>query len=64
MDPLEEIVRLLVLDLRMRSENQVEVIVALSRAGFKPSRIAELLSTTPNTVNVALARMKKKDKGK
>jgi DNA-directed RNA polymerase specialized sigma24 family protein len=58
----EEIVRLLVLQLRMRLGNQASAIVELSRAGFGPSRIAELLGTSPGTVNVALQRAKKATK--
>jgi DNA-directed RNA polymerase specialized sigma24 family protein len=34
----------------------------MSRAGFGPSRIAELLDTTANTVNVTLQRAKKTGK--
>jgi DNA-binding CsgD family transcriptional regulator len=31
----------------------------LSRVGFGPKRIADLLGTTPNTVNVTLQKAKK-----
>lgn len=41
-------------------DTQAEVIIELSRAGFAPSRIADLLGTTSNTVNVALVRAKAK----
>jgi hypothetical protein len=54
MNPQEELVRLHVIDLRRRLGNQTETIVELSRAGFGPSRIAELLGTTANTVSVTL----------
>lgn len=63
MDREEEIVRLLALDIRLRSENQAEAIGALNSAGFGPGRIAELLGTTPGTVNVTIARLKRR-KGK
>jgi DNA-directed RNA polymerase specialized sigma24 family protein len=62
MDPQEELVRLQVIDLRRRLGSQAEVIVEMSRAGFGPSRIAELLDTTSNTVNVTLQRAKKTGK--
>jgi DNA-directed RNA polymerase specialized sigma24 family protein len=62
MDAQEELVRLQVIDLRRRLGSQAEVIVEMSRAGFGPSRIAELLDTTANTVNVTLQRAKKTGK--
>lgn len=62
MDPQEELVRLHVIDLRHRLGNQTEAILELSRAGFGPSRIAELLGTTSNTVSVTLQKAKKSGK--
>jgi DNA-binding CsgD family transcriptional regulator len=56
MDAQEEIVRLLAIQLRRSSASQGEAILELGRAGFRPTRIAELLGTTANTVNVALAK--------
>jgi hypothetical protein len=58
MDREEEIVRLLAIQVRWQYENQADAIRDLSRAGFGPSRIAELLGTTPGTVNVTLAKSK------
>ena len=60
MEPLEEIVRLLAIQLRRDVESQAEAIEELSKAGFGPTRIAELLGTTPNTVNVAISSAKKR----
>ncbi len=60
MDALEELVRLMALDLRLRLGSQGEVIQELNKAGFGPSRIAELIGTTPNTVNVTIQKAKKK----
>jgi DNA-directed RNA polymerase specialized sigma24 family protein len=56
MDPQEEIVRLLAIQVRMQFETQAEAIRELGRAGFGPTRIAELLGTTPGTVNVTLIK--------
>ena len=60
MDTQEEMVRLLVMDIRLRLGSQGEVIQELNKVGFGPSRIAELLGTTANTVNVTLQKAKKK----
>ncbi len=46
--------------LRRTIGTQTETVVELSRAGFQPGRIAELLGTTPGTVNQALVKNKKK----
>jgi len=56
----EEIVRLLALQIRMSCEIQADTIRELSRAGFGPSRIGELLGTTAGTVGVTLAKAKKR----
>ena len=49
-----------------RGMKQGEQIALLSRAGFQPKDIAELIGTTSNTVNVALSNMRrgKTKKGK
>jgi hypothetical protein len=60
LDYQDEIVRLLVIQMRSQFESQADVIRELSRAGFGPKRIAELLGTTPGTVNVTLAKAKNK----
>lgn len=60
LEPQEEIVRLLAIQLRRSSENQAEVVLELSRAGFGPTRIADLLGTTANTVNVTLQKAKQR----
>ena len=59
MDSQEEIVRLLATQIRLQFKNQADAIRELSKSGFGPSRIAELLGTTPGTVNVTLAKAKK-----
>ena len=60
MDVQDEIVRLLAIQVRSQFENQADAIRELSRAGFGPKRIAELLGTTPGTVNVTLAKAKQR----
>jgi DNA-directed RNA polymerase specialized sigma24 family protein len=64
LDPMEELVRLMAIDLRRRAESQSEAILELNRAGFGPSRIAELLGTTANTVNVTIQKAKKRTTSK
>jgi DNA-binding CsgD family transcriptional regulator len=64
MEPLEEIVRLLAIQLRRDSESQAQAIEEMSKAAFGPSRIAELLGTTPNTVNVAVSSAKKRKRAR
>jgi DNA-binding CsgD family transcriptional regulator len=58
----DEIVRLLAIQLRIQLGSQARTIAELSRAGFGPTRIAQLLGTTPNTVNVTLQKAKKTPK--
>jgi len=60
MDAQEEIVRLLAIQLRRQASSQAAAIVDMNRAGFGATRIAELLGTTPNTVNQALQDAKKR----
>jgi DNA-directed RNA polymerase specialized sigma24 family protein len=50
----------MVINLRRTARTQAEVVIELDRAGFGPSRIADLLSTTPNAVNVTLNKAKKR----
>jgi len=63
-EPQEEIVRLLAIQLRREADSQAQAIEELCKAGFGPSRIAELLGTTPNTVNVAISNAKKRKRPK
>ena len=59
---LQRISRLLVL-IATKGQVQKDAIADLSRAGFQPKEIADLLVTTPNTVSVALSTLKKKTRG-
>jgi hypothetical protein len=57
---LDELVRLQAMEVRRRADSQVAAILELRQAGIGPTRIAELLGTTANTVNVAIANAKKR----
>jgi DNA-binding CsgD family transcriptional regulator len=57
---LDQIVRLQALQIRLGMASQAEAIVELSKSGIGPSRIAELMGTTPGTVKVAIQRAKSK----
>lgn len=58
-----KLVNLLAL-LLVQERKQPDQIVLLSRAGFRPSEIAELLGTTPNTVSVQLSVQKRAKKSR
>lgn len=60
MDAQEEMVRLLAMQVRSQFESQADAIRELSKTGFGPTRIAELLGTTSGTVGVTLAKAKKR----
>jgi DNA-directed RNA polymerase specialized sigma24 family protein len=63
LDPIDEVARLLALNLK-RERGLQEVIVELDSVGIKQARIAELLGTSPGYVNVALTRAKEAEKKK
>ena len=60
---LREIAMLLAILVR-RNTLQSTVIQEMGNVGMSPKRIAELLGTTPNTVNVALHHARKGKKKK
>lgn len=55
---VQKMVRLLSI-VAVGDKKQKEQIKLLSKAGFQPKEIAELIGTTANTVRVALTNMKK-----
>jgi hypothetical protein len=57
LDPIDEVARLLALNLK-RDRGLQEVIVELDSVGIPQARIGELLGTSGNYVSVALARGK------
>ena len=60
-DTSDEVARLLAILIRLQVPSQADAIRELGRVGFGPKRISELLGTTANTVNVTLAKAKKKE---
>jgi DNA-directed RNA polymerase specialized sigma24 family protein len=58
-DPHDETVRLLATLIRLQVGNQKQAILELHKAGLGISRIADVLGTTPGTVNVAVQRAKR-----
>jgi DNA-directed RNA polymerase specialized sigma24 family protein len=59
-DRLDELCRLLALQLRLDIGSQTQTIIELNRLGFSTGRTAELLGTTSNTVNVTVQKAKKR----
>ncbi len=57
-DLLEELVRLLALQIRLQLPNQNQVILEMHRAGFEPARIGQLLGTTPDVARAAVNKAK------
>lgn len=55
---LETLTKLMAIAL-VNGKNQKEQIRLLSMAGIGPKEIADLIGTTPNTVNVALTSLRK-----
>jgi DNA-binding NarL/FixJ family response regulator len=64
LDPLDEVSRLLALQIRLSLESQTQAIVELHRVGLDNSRIAQLLGTTADTVKVTVRRSAKAPKPK
>lgn len=56
----DEVARLLAILIRLQVPTQADAIRELGRVGIGPKRIAELLGTTANTVNVTLNKAKRK----
>jgi len=63
-DSGDETVRLLASLIRLQTGSQAEAILELHKAGIGTSRIADLLGTSPGTVNVAIQRSRKATKKK
>jgi hypothetical protein len=61
---LDVLIKLQAVALTASMESSKEKILFLSRAGLRPTLIAEILGTTANHVNVALSRERKPARGK
>lgn len=59
----EMAVRLLAM-IAVKDRPQLQQIAILSRTGFTPKEIAEILGTTPNTVRVTLVTIRRGEKHK
>ena len=59
-EPTDEIGRLLATLIRLQLPTQADAIRELGKSGLGSKRIAELLGTTQNTVNVTLSKAKRK----
>jgi DNA-binding CsgD family transcriptional regulator len=57
-EKLDRVLRLLAM-VAVRGLSQTEQIATLSRVGFSPKEIADVLGTTANTVRVALVGIRK-----
>lgn len=57
---LDDVARLLALQYTRQFETAAEVAVAMSDAGFEPTRIAELTGVKAGTVRKSIQRAKKK----
>ena len=64
MEREDEIARLVVLLIARDFESQSSLAVALSDAGFPPTRIAELTGSKTNTVESAIKRERRRRKSK
>lgn len=56
---LDRLIRIVALT-GMREMSMTEKIMALSKCGFKPSEIADLVGTTSNVVNVRLSELRRR----
>jgi len=61
---LDEVVKLLALDLRERAEDPNALILTLDKMGFEGPRIAQLMETTPENVRQVRHRAKTAKKSK
>jgi len=57
-EKLDTLIQLTAISL-IEGKKQRDQIRLLGLAGIKPSRIAEIINTSPNTVNVALSNLRK-----
>jgi DNA-binding NarL/FixJ family response regulator len=58
LEKLDDLLRVLTISVA-KGMKQGDQIALLARAGLSPKKIADLLGTTSNTVNVALSNLRK-----
>jgi hypothetical protein len=58
-EKLDVLIKLQAASLTAQMESSKEKIVFLSKAGLRPTLIAEIVGTTPNHVNVTLSGVRK-----
>jgi len=63
-EKLDILIRLQAAALTGQMESSKDKIVFLSKAGLRPTQIAEVVGTTPNHVNVTLSHLRKSSKTK
>lgn len=63
LEELKQITRLMAA-IALRDMPQRDKIEILNTAGFQPKAIASLIGTTPNTVSVALSKMRRSGPGR
>ena len=63
-DKLDVLIRLQAAALTAPMESSKDKILFLSKAGLRPTLIAEILGTSANHVNVTLSKERKPSKGK
>jgi hypothetical protein len=63
-EKLDILIRLQAASLTAGIESTKDKIIALSKAGLRPTLIAEITGTTPNHVNVALSHERNLSKSK
>jgi DNA-directed RNA polymerase specialized sigma24 family protein len=63
-EKLDVLIRLQAAALTAQMESTKDKIIFLSKAGLKPSLIAEIIGTTTNHVNVALSQARKSARSK
>lgn len=60
-DKLDRLIKLLAVNITLGKGQEVQIKL-LNNAGFKPKEIADIISTTANTVRVVLTKIRKKFK--
>ena len=57
-DPIEDLLRLQVMQLKREASTQAALILEMNAAGFSSARIADLLGTSSNAVTGVISKAK------